>query len=114
MNSTSTAKTQAALPQPVDEHFEQTLGELKKIEQQKKALPRERRDEEETEAAAFRRLAMTTPEQSTAAPVESLDPTGQRTGTDSRCPATATRFAPVIAAAKEPPFTRVPREVPRL
>ena len=36
-------QAQAALPQPVDQHFEQTLDELKKIEQQKKALPRKRR-----------------------------------------------------------------------
>ena len=33
-------QTQAALPHPVDQHFEQTLGELKNIEQQKKALPK--------------------------------------------------------------------------
>ena len=33
-------QTQAALPQPVDQHFEQTLDELKRIEQKKKALPK--------------------------------------------------------------------------
>jgi hypothetical protein len=33
-------QTQAALPQPVDQHFEQTLDELKKIEQRRKALPK--------------------------------------------------------------------------
>ena len=31
-------QAQAALPQPVDQHFEQTLDELKKIEQRRKAL----------------------------------------------------------------------------
>jgi len=33
-------QSQAALPQPVDQHFQQTLDELKKIENQKKALPK--------------------------------------------------------------------------
>ena len=33
-------QTQAALPQPVDQHFEQSLDELKQIEQQKNALPK--------------------------------------------------------------------------
>ena len=32
-------RAQAALPQPVDKHFEETLDELKRIEEQKKALP---------------------------------------------------------------------------
>jgi hypothetical protein len=32
-------QTQAALPQPVDQHFEQTLDELKRIEHQKKPKP---------------------------------------------------------------------------
>ena len=32
-------EAQAALPQPVDRHFEQTLGELEKIEGESKALP---------------------------------------------------------------------------
>jgi len=33
-------QTQAVLPQPIDQHFEQTLDELKRIEQKKKALPK--------------------------------------------------------------------------
>jgi len=33
-------RSQAALPQPVDQHFEQSLDELKKIEQRRKALPK--------------------------------------------------------------------------
>jgi hypothetical protein len=33
-------QTQAALPQPVDQHFEQTLDELKQIEHQKKPKPK--------------------------------------------------------------------------
>jgi hypothetical protein len=32
-------QAQSTLPQPVDEHFERTLGELKKIEEQKKTSP---------------------------------------------------------------------------
>ena len=32
-------QAQAALPQPVDRHFEQSLDELRQIEDQKKALP---------------------------------------------------------------------------
>ena len=35
-------QTQAALPQPVDQHFEQCLDELKQIEQQKRALPKKK------------------------------------------------------------------------
>ena len=47
---------------------------------------------------------MTTPEQSTATPVErSIN--GAADGHDSDAQPTATRFAPIIAAAKEPPFT---------
>ena len=33
-------QAQTALPQPVDQHFEQSLNELKQIEQQKRALPK--------------------------------------------------------------------------
>jgi len=33
-------RTQAAFPQPVDEHFERSLEELKRIEQQKPVLPK--------------------------------------------------------------------------
>lgn len=33
-------QAQAALPAPVDQHFEQTLEELKRLEQKKKALPK--------------------------------------------------------------------------
>ena len=33
-------QAQASLPQPVDQHFEQTLDELKKIEKQKPQLPK--------------------------------------------------------------------------
>ena len=36
-------RAQAALPQPVDQHFEQTLDELKRIEQQKPAKPRKKK-----------------------------------------------------------------------
>ena len=36
-------QTQAALPQPVDHHFEQTLDELKRIEHQKKPKPKKKR-----------------------------------------------------------------------
>jgi hypothetical protein len=35
-------RVQAALPQPVDEHFEQTLDELKRIEYQK--LPKAKKE----------------------------------------------------------------------
>ncbi len=47
---------------------------------------------------------MTTPEPSTLAPVEPQD-NAAADGHDSDAQLTATRFAPVIAAAQEPPFT---------
>src|SRR5207253_11042086 len=37
---------QAALPEPVDRHFEQALGELEKIEGEAKALPEPKPDEQ--------------------------------------------------------------------
>ena len=51
---------------------------------------------------------MTTPEQSTATPVEPQD-NGAADGHDSDAQPTATRFAPSHRGGEEPPFTRTMR-----
>ena len=70
-------QTQAALPQPVDQHFQQTLDELKKIEKQKKALPKKNARRKGRKPRASRRCTMTPPEQPKEGSVET-DP-GRRT-----------------------------------